>query len=302
MKGEHWMKKLLVSFVSIFFIMAATFLAFADNRVDLFDPASAPTPSTFDAPPLGEPFLGSGPLLYDNGPLVNSPGTGMGGADESLLQTSLGMTVYGFGCQTLYNYWIADDFTVPSGSTWTLGSMTFYLFQAGSTTNSTITGMNVRIYNVSPDTSGATPIAESNTIISTTWANIYRVTDDNSGSDTTLPVMATVVDMGDLVLPAGTYWAAWQASGSLSSGPWQPPITITGQTNTGNGLQFADQWYPVIDLGTETPQGFPFLIHGPEAGPVAAVPSLDAWGKFFLILIFGFGGLYYVKRKTAEMC
>lgn len=44
--------------------------------------------------------LASGAVLYDNGPLVNSPGTGVGGLDESVLQGNLGMTTLGFGRST----------------------------------------------------------------------------------------------------------------------------------------------------------------------------------------------------------
>ena len=54
-------------------------------------------------------------VLYDNGPLVNSPGTGVGGADESVLQNNtLGMGTNGLGHQ-LRLYRMADDFTVPVG-------------------------------------------------------------------------------------------------------------------------------------------------------------------------------------------
>src|SRR5262245_32670643 len=37
--------------------------------------------------------------LYANGPLVNAPGGGAGGADGSRVQTSLGLGFFGFGAQ-----------------------------------------------------------------------------------------------------------------------------------------------------------------------------------------------------------
>ena len=46
------------------------------------------------------PRSNSGAVLYNNGPLVNNPGGGVGGADESVVQnTSLGMTSWGLGHQ-----------------------------------------------------------------------------------------------------------------------------------------------------------------------------------------------------------
>ncbi len=54
-------------------------------------------------------------VIYDNGPLVNSLGTGVGGADESVLQSSsLSASTLGFGFQVSDANRIADDFTVPS--------------------------------------------------------------------------------------------------------------------------------------------------------------------------------------------
>ncbi len=39
-------------------------------------------------------------------------------------------------------------------------------------------------------------------------------------------------------LAQGTYWVQSATDGSLASGPWAPPITILGQTTTGNALQY----------------------------------------------------------------
>ena len=62
-------------------------------------------------------------------------------------------------------------------------------------------------------------------------------------------------------LPPGTYWVDWQAAGSLASGPWVPPVTILGQTTTGDAKQqVTGTWGPVLD-GTY-PQGLPFVVRG----------------------------------------
>ena len=69
----------------------------------------------------------------------------------------------------------------------------------------------------------------------------------------------------------GTYWVAWQTDGTLSSGPWAPPVTILGQTTTGNGQQSitGGPYAPVSDVGG---QGFPFIIEG-QSGPISVESS-----------------------------
>jgi hypothetical protein len=204
-------------------------------------------------------------ILWDNGPLVNSPGTGAGGADESMLQTALSMNTLGWGHQVYYGYRIADDFTV-SGAGWQIGSITFFAYQTDSTTTSTLTQVNYNIWDGPPD-NPASNIVFSQTVpltpgVNTVWSNIYRVTDYDSGN-TQRPIMANTVNPGIFLSP-GTYWLDWQTDGTLPSGPWAPPITINGQTTTGNALQFTTSWAAVLDSGTSTQQGFPFIIRGPS--------------------------------------
>lgn len=207
----------------------------------------------------------SGLVLYDNGPLVNSPGTGAGGADESMLQTtSLGMTTIGFGHQVVANNRVADDFTV-TGAGWLIDDVVFYSYQTGSPLVSTITAVNLQIWDGPPGDSGSNVIfgdPTTNRMIATDWSGIYRVTETTSGN-TTRPIMASVVDVNTF-LPAGTYWLDWQTDGTLASGPWAPPVTINGQAITGNALQgLAGVWGPANDGGTGTPQqGFPFVMFG----------------------------------------
>ncbi len=205
--------------------------------------------------------------LYDNGPLINSYGTGAGGVDESFLQTNLGMNIYGFGHQVGYGYSIADDFTIPAGSNWTIDEVSLYAYQSYSPTTSTISEVFLRIWDGMPGGGGSIVFGDfsTNRLLSSTWSNTYRVLDTESGYNTNRPVMINQVSVGT-TLPAGTYWLEWQVGGSpYYSGPWAPPITITGQTTTGNGLQSLDNgntFNPVLDNGTYTPQGFPFTLFG----------------------------------------
>ena len=230
---------------------------------------------------FAEPVQWDGPelVLYDNGPMVTHPGGGGGGADASALQTALGMGTYGFGAQLSAGNRVADDFTITDPAGWQIDTITFFTYQTGSSTTSTINALNLRIWNGPPNDPASTVVwgdTTTNILTSSTWTNIYRVT-DTTMSDTTRPIMACVGTL-NTILPAGTYWLDWQFGGTLSSGPWQPPVTILGQTTTGNGMQYtttAGAWAALVDVGG---QGLPFVIDGQLAicGALADIPWLSA--------------------------
>ncbi len=209
-------------------------------------------------------------VLFNNGPVANSLGTGAGGADESVLQTtSLGMNTLGFGHQVLNGNRMADDFTVPAGG-WLIDSFTFFAYQTNSPTTSTMTEVNMRIWDGVPAAPGSNIVFGDNTtnvMTATAFTNIFRVTETTTGTATNRPIMAQTVGGLSLLLPAGTYWVDWQSGGSLASGPWAPPVTITGTAITGNALQSTVDngatWAPANDTGTNTPQqALPFIITG----------------------------------------
>ena len=224
-------------------------------------------------------------VIYSNGPLVTHPGGGAGGADASMLQTSLSLSTYGFGHQISQGFWIADDFTVPSGG-WNIEGFGFYAYQTGSTLTPTFVNVHILIYDDSPLTNPTANIVfgdhMTNRLTGSQFSNIYRVL-EGALLNTTRPIM--LVDCKfDLHLAPGTYWVAWQMDGSLGSGPWAPPITILGQTTTGNGIQYTTAWASAVDTGTGTGQGFPFLIYGLDN-----VIPISNWALFIgigLILVF----------------
>lgn len=205
-------------------------------------------------------------LLYDNGPLVNSPGTGVGGADESLLQTSLGMTTYGLGDQYLVGNRMADDFEVTDVH-WNILQIHLFAYQTGAATDpSTITGVYLQIWDGPPDDPASNIVwgdLTTNRLLSSSWSGIFRALDTTSGA-VNRPIMRNVVEV-DVTLKRGTYWLDWMTDGTLTSGPWAPPITINGQTTTGNALQYTTSlgaWNLALDTGTSTQQGMPFVIYG----------------------------------------
>jgi hypothetical protein len=78
-------------------------------------------------------------------------------------------------------------------------------------------------------------------------------------------------------LGAGTYWIDWQTGGTLTSGPWAPPINLgAGITTTGNAKQFdpASNWNDIADGAlTSEFQGLPFLVVG---SVVTGINEVDA--------------------------
>ncbi|HSN53821.1 MAG TPA: hypothetical protein VLT32_04075 [Candidatus Sulfomarinibacteraceae bacterium] len=242
----------------------------ADEQLPAKVPDWFPETVTWDAPDA---------ILYDNGPLVTHPGGGAGGADASALQTNLLMNTLGAGAQVSAGNRVADDFTITDPAGWDIDTITVFTYQTGSTTTSTINALNVRIWDGPPNAGGTVVWGDTTTNIltSTTWSNIYRTT-DTTLTTTNRPVM-TAVGAVNTVLPAGTYWVDYQIGGSLASGPWVPPVTILGQTTTGNALQYTSTgWANLTDSGTLTPQGVPFIFEGQPAicGNLVDVPWLSA--------------------------
>jgi len=208
-------------------------------------------------------WLAPAAVLLDSGPLITHPGGGAGGLDACRLQsTSLGMSTLGFGHQIVNTISVADDFTVPVQ--WGLTQITFFAYQTGSTTTSTINEVRVQIWDGPPNGGGTVIFGDltTNRLASTSFSNIYRETETTVGA-TTRPIMAVVATVATTLAPA-TYWVEWQMAGTLASGPWAPPITINGQATTGNGLQnLAGTWAAALDGGTGAPpQGFKFIIEG----------------------------------------
>ena len=244
--------------------------------------------------------------LWDNGPLVNSVGTGAGGADESVLQTvALSMNTLGFGHQVAFDNRVADDFTVDEPG-WIIDTIDFYAYQTGSPTTSTMTAVNLQIWDGDPSAGGSVIFGDvsTNIMTATAFTNIYRVTETTGGA-ANRPIMVQTVDLGGLELAPGTYWLDWQTDGTLGSGPWAPPVTITGTANTGDGLQSLDDgvtWTPANDSGQGTPQqAFPFVINGDLAftNPLE-VPTVSPIGLAFLTLLLAVGAAMVLRRRATS--
>ncbi len=295
--------RVLMVLVSVALVAAP---AMADNARELVNPAeplvSNPvSPVSWRAPEA---------ILYDNGPLVTHAGGGAGGADASVLQTALGMSTFGFGAAVASGFRVADDFTVTDPTGWQVDTLTFFAYQTGSTTASTLNALNVRIWSGAPNAGGTVVWGDTTTNVlnGSTWTNIYRVTDtDIAGS--TRPIMTAVAAVNTL-LPPGTYWVDVQFGGSLSSGPWAPPISILGVTTTGNALQYdpgAATWNQMLDTGASAVQGLPFIVDGSVPGQPTAtpdpnagmpIPTMSRWGIAAMLVLLAGAAILLITRRS----
>jgi len=218
-------------------------------------------------------FASAQTVIYSNGDQVNLAGGGVAGADVSHLHD--GLSTYGYGHAVSSGFRIGDDLVITDAGGWFIDSLVFYAYQTSSGPISTITGVNINIWDGDPSDPGSIVVfgdGVSNFMIETDWSGIYRTGDFGSATcDPTScdarPIMRCVITVGQN-FPAGTYWLDWQVDGSGASGPWAPPINLgAGVTTTGNAKQYDPNtaaWTDIEDLNATPPgaQGFPFDVVG----------------------------------------
>ncbi|MEZ4642504.1 MAG: hypothetical protein R3E31_07150 [Chloroflexota bacterium] len=95
----------------------------------------------------------------------------------------------------------------------TIDAMTFYAYQTGSTTASTITNINWTIYDGDPG-AGGSAIASGSGLQTSVWSNIYRVTETTRLVVRLGQLWESTVNTNGIYLPAGTYWVAAKQMGT----------------------------------------------------------------------------------------
>ncbi len=277
-------------------LSSATNSELASNQADLIKIISQPDHNYA--------FGGTSDLILSNGPLVNSPGTGIGNADESILQdVSLGMSTLGTGHQQSSGGRVSDDFTLVADG-FRIQTVEFFAYQTNEQA-STITAMNLRIWDGPPGQAGSQVVfgdTSTDRMTNTEFSGILRVRELDSGASNIRQIAVSTVTV-NVTLNAGTYWLDWQADGSGPSGPWAPPITIAGSTSTGNAMRSTDNgqtFEAILDAGTNTPLGLPFILRGtfPPALPVDTL-SLSTW-LLLIVLILGATKFCLMQPKTKD--
>ncbi|QUV99545.1 S8 family serine peptidase [Chloracidobacterium sp. MS 40/45] len=205
--------------------------------------------------------------IFTNGGIASLPTGGFGGAPISILAPPFG--AFGFAVTSTTNFALAEDFTVPGGSTWTPSSVTLYAYQTGSPTSpSPITGVQLRLWDGPPGGTG-TPLTGLTpaTITTNVFSGVYRVL-NTTLTNNQRPIFATTVNWPasfPATLAAGTYWLEWTLtppSGSL----FYPPRAVFNGTENGR-QRSGTSWATVIDAGAGVPVDFPFVICGTATAP-----------------------------------
>lgn len=185
-------------------------------------------------------------LLHENANIVTHPGQGPGGSNFSWPYDD---NTFGLAMNQAGGYSIVVDVLILDLE-WTIDSVRIYGYQTNSGTNSTFTGAYLRVWNGVPGNPGSTVVwgdMTTNILTSTRFTNCYRGLDFNNNQR---PIMVNVCATPGLTLTSGQYYFEFATTGSLSSGPWCPPIMA------GNDLQLSGGQY------TNTGQEMPLDIFG----------------------------------------
>jgi hypothetical protein len=222
-------------------------------------------------------FSAQAAVLVNNGPVV----------DATLLSVlSLPATTFGFGAQTASGNSVAEDFSV-TGAGWTVENLNFYGYQTGSTgftfTNATWSIVSGNVNTGTVVASGVTPVTNGG-------LQGYRVT-DTTLTNTQRGIYKAVADVPDFSLGAGSYWLRWSLTGTLASGPWQPP---TSDAVVGNAAQStaSGAFATIVEAGSLLGATLPFTING----TVTAVPEASTSA----MMLLGALGLWGATRRRAS--
>lgn len=117
--------------------------------------------------------------LWDNGPLITSPGGGFAGADVSELQIRIGGLSYGYGLNLFAGQSVADDFQLDGPAI--IDRVIAHAYQPNAPTSGTIMGFYLRTWSGPPGERDSTVLwgdpgafLGTNELTSSTWSGVYR--------------------------------------------------------------------------------------------------------------------------------
>ncbi len=197
-------------------------------------------------------------VIFDNGPYFNVAGN----PDLSVLESvTLGMGTYGPSASYAAGYSVADDVILTEG--YDISSIEFFAYQTNEIAP-TISQVYVQVWEGDPSAGGTVVWGDLviGIIGGASYANANRVLESDQ-SATNRQINRVIADTDGLTLDPGSYWIEWSFEGFGASGPWAAPVVILGESTTGNAMQFnGTDWTGLLDGGTSTPYGLPFIMYG----------------------------------------
>lgn len=212
--------------------------------------------------------------LWDNGTFVTALRSGCAGRDLSLVEAP--STVFGYDTHVA-RFHQADDFKVPSGQTWQIDDLRWYVYQTDASPAEPVVAAYVRVWN-GPPGAGGTIIGgdmTTNRLLASEFMSTYRaITGDQTSCRRA--VKRITIDMSWLgQLPSGDYWIELGTEGNPSfAGPFAVP-TVPRSPNTDNSRVFsvaAGTWSANLDTTSGFPFDYPFELEGKiiSGGPCSA--------------------------------
>ncbi len=201
---------------------------------------------------------------WNNGAFITSTNGGFGGAPISALHSGLST----FGNNVNNTSWrMHEDFILPAGSDYTIDSLVVYAYQTGAVASiPTFTEGFAGFWDKFPGDPTANFLAGdtvNSVLFDNFWTGAYRVS-STAFTDTTRPIMRVTIFVFPVVIQGGgRMYASWSLSGSLTSGPWNMPISHVGLRNTGNAIirNSTAGYSEVTDGGTLGRAGMTMEVH-----------------------------------------
>jgi hypothetical protein len=264
------------------FALASTALALGGSALAQSLDTASSSPSTPRAAAATAPVSGGGSskstkaVLVPFAPYVTQNGAGAGGADVSELYTNVGYNTYGVNFDASEQARVAEDFTVPGGQTWDVSQIKWMVYQTGAPTTGTLTSLSLNLWNSNPtgQNPGGQALTGGNQFQSQTFSGVYRVADYAVGSNERALIEVTCNGAWIPPLPAGTYYLEASATGSVASGPWAAPKTVSGQTPPTGSSDFSLQSYQ----GAAFEQSFDQGVNGGINEPLGLLFQLEGTG------------------------
>lgn len=202
--------------------------------------------------------------LWDNGAFVTGLRTGCSGRDVSLVEPP--STVFGYDTQ-VSRFHQADDFKVPSGQTWQIDDMRWYVYQTDATPVEPITAAYVRVWDGPPGAGGSIIAGDmtTNRLLASEFMSTYRAiaSDPTSCRRAVKRITVNLSWLGQL--SAGTYWLELGTEGNPGfGGPFAAP-TVPRDPSTDNSRSLnvaSGVWSANVDTTSGFPFDFPFELEG----------------------------------------
>jgi hypothetical protein len=177
------------------------------------------------------------------------------------------------------SFFIADDFTIPTGQIWNITAIDFFAYQTGYTgLTSPFNTVRVNIFSSDPSVTGAVSVFGNDTtnrFSASIDANMYRIFNSQVPTAASLPgttrrIWKTTAAT-PVTLTGGTYWIKYQLQNvTAANAGFLPAVTLLGTRglagwNAKQNDAIAGTWIPLIDDGNpataqDYPMDMPFII------------------------------------------